>query len=56
MFRWFIGFDWEKLQNQTMPAPLIHPVKGNKDLSYFDEYPKDRDDPPDEVSGWDIYF
>lgn len=39
-----------------MPAPLIRPVKSNKDLSNFDEYPKDRDDPPDEVSGWDIYF
>lgn len=51
-----MGFDWDKLHKQTMPAPLIRPVKSDTDLSNFDTYPSDKDDPPEEVSGWDIHF
>lgn len=53
---WYAEFDWEILQNHKMPAPLILPVKDNLDMSNFDEYPKERDDTPDETSGWDSDF
>lgn len=53
---WFDGFEWAKLEDRTMPAPLKRPIKDNVDLSNFDEYPRDRDEPPDETSGWDSYF
>lgn len=56
-FRWFEGFQWDKLEERTLPAPLKRPIKNNMDLSNFDEYPRDRDEPPDETSGgWDAYF
>lgn len=53
---WYADFEWEKLQNNKMQAPLVRHVKDNTDLSNFDEYPRDRDDPPDELSGWDKEF
>ncbi|CAO1396998.1 unnamed protein product [Diamesa serratosioi] len=53
---WYADFDWDKLQNHKMQAPLVRHVKDNTDLSNFDEYPRDRDDPPDELSGWDKEF
>lgn len=54
---WYADFDWEKLRTRKLTAPLKRPVKNNRDLSNFDEYPiKDRDDPPDETSGWDDDF
>lgn len=55
-FRWFEGFQWDKLEDRTLSAPLKRPIKNNTDLSNFDEYPRDRDEPPDEISGWDAYF
>jgi hypothetical protein len=39
------GFDWEALLNRTMPAPLSINVRGEDDVSMFDEY--DDDDGPD---------
>ncbi|XP_058450023.1 cGMP-dependent protein kinase 1 [Malaya genurostris] len=53
---WFSGFEWLRLKDRTLPAPLIRPIQSNTDLSNFDEYPKDQDEPPDETSGWDINF
>lgn len=53
---WFNEFDWEKLQVRKMPAALVLPVKSNTDLSNFEEYPRDRDETPDEMSGWDDDF
>lgn len=53
---WFNELDWIKLQARKLTAPLVLPVKNNLDLSNFEEYPKDRDDTPDEISGWDIDF
>ncbi|XP_041775653.1 cGMP-dependent protein kinase, isozyme 1 isoform X2 [Anopheles merus] len=53
---WFGSFEWQKLKERTMPAPLIRPIVSDIDLSNFDEYPKDQDEPPDETSGWDINF
>ncbi|XP_035775545.1 cGMP-dependent protein kinase 1-like isoform X1 [Anopheles albimanus] len=53
---WFGSFEWQRLKERTMPAPLIRPIQSDIDLSNFDEYPKDQDEPPDETSGWDINF
>uniref|UniRef100_A0A182J1F8 cGMP-dependent protein kinase n=1 Tax=Anopheles atroparvus TaxID=41427 RepID=A0A182J1F8_ANOAO len=53
---WFGTFEWQRLKERTMPAPLIRPIVNDIDLSNFDEYPKDQDEPPDETSGWDINF
>lgn len=39
-----------------MSSSLKRPIRDNTDLSNFDEYPRDTDEPPDEVSGWDSYF
>lgn len=53
---WFEGFPWEELENRTLEAPLKRPIKDSVDLSNFDEYPRDSDEPPDDLSGWDIHF
>ncbi|XP_058124601.1 cGMP-dependent protein kinase 1 [Anopheles ziemanni] len=53
---WFGNFEWQRLKERTMPAPLVRPIVNDIDLSNFDEYPKDQDEPPDEISGWDINF
>lgn len=55
-FRWFEGFQWERMEDRSMIAPLKRPIKSNMDLSNFDEYPRDGDEPPDDVSGWDACF
>lgn len=31
-------------------------VKGPADASNFDDYPEDRDEPPDDLTGWDKDF
>ncbi|XP_069677221.1 cGMP-dependent protein kinase, isozyme 1-like isoform X2 [Periplaneta americana] len=54
--RWFEGFNWEALRKQEIKAPIIRPIQGPTDLRYFDKYPKDRNVPPDETSGWDKDF
>ncbi|GAB0094504.1 cGMP-dependent protein kinase [Sergentomyia squamirostris] len=53
---WFTKFEWEKLKNKAMVAPLVQSVKGSTDLSNFDDCPSDRDEPQDETSGWDRDF
>lgn len=57
-FSWFDGFDWDRLHRRAMTAPLKRPIRSKTDLSNFEEYPAhlERDDPPDETSGWDINF
>lgn len=54
--QWFAEFDWDKLSARKTAAPLVLPVRSNVDLSNFEDYPKDRDDTPDEMSGWDDEF
>jgi cGMP-dependent protein kinase len=55
--QWFgSDFQWEKLEARKMTPPLILPVRSNTDLSNFDEYPKDYDEPSDDLSGWDSDF
>ncbi|XP_055637384.1 cGMP-dependent protein kinase 1 isoform X2 [Toxorhynchites rutilus septentrionalis] len=53
---WFSAFEWHRLKDRTLQAPLVRIIQSNTDLSNFDEYPKDQDEPPDETSGWDINF
>ncbi|XP_065088354.1 cGMP-dependent protein kinase 1 [Ochlerotatus camptorhynchus] len=53
---WFSDFGWQRLKERTLLAPLVRPIQSDTDLSNFDEYPKDQDEPPDETSGWDINF
>ncbi|XP_062548694.1 cGMP-dependent protein kinase, isozyme 1 [Armigeres subalbatus] len=54
--KWFQGFDWEGLTNQTLKSPLQPKLKGPLDMSNFDVFPADTSVPPDEVSGWDEEF
>lgn len=54
--QWFVDIEWDKLQARKLQAPLILPVKNNVDLSNFEDYPKDRDETPEETSGWDKDF
>ncbi|XP_021703513.1 cGMP-dependent protein kinase, isozyme 1 [Aedes aegypti] len=54
--KWFQGFDWEGLANQTLKSPLQPKLKGPLDMSNFDVFPADGHIPPDEVSGWDEGF
>ena len=55
--KWFEGFSWESLRNQTLEAPYIPTVKDNSDLSNFDKYPDDDDvQPKDDLTGWDFSF
>lgn len=53
---WFENFQWEKLEDRTLTAPLKRPIRNNTDLSNFDEYPRDADEPADDMTGWDAYF
>ncbi|XP_035495852.1 cGMP-dependent protein kinase 2 [Scophthalmus maximus] len=54
--RWFNGFNWEGLKARTLVSPLKRNVTGPTDHGYFDSYPPDEDNPPDELSGWDMDF
>ncbi|EFA12840.1 cGMP-dependent protein kinase, isozyme 1 [Tribolium castaneum] len=54
--KWFQGFDWDGLVNQTLPSPIRQPVRGCCDTTNFDCFGKDNDIPPDELSNWDLEF
>lgn len=54
--RWFQVFDWDGLSNRTLAAPITPVVRGPADASNFDTYPKEKESPPDELSGWDVDF
>ncbi|XP_055016077.1 cGMP-dependent protein kinase 2-like [Boleophthalmus pectinirostris] len=54
--RWFSGFNWSGLKNRTVTSPLKREIAGPLDHSYFDSFPPDEDEPPDELSGWDQDF
>lgn len=53
---WFSGFRWDALVKGTMKAPISITVNGPSDTRYFDRYPKNKEIPPDELSGWDKDF
>ncbi|KAI5703810.1 hypothetical protein M8J75_016458 [Diaphorina citri] len=54
--KWFQGFDWDGLRNQTLTPPIIPVIKGPTDTSNFDRYSAENDVPPDETSNWDCDF
>lgn len=54
--RWFQGFHWDGLELRSLPPPHIPKIKSITDASNFDNYPRDVDIPPDELSGWDERF
>ncbi|KAJ3633204.1 hypothetical protein MTP99_010169 [Tenebrio molitor] len=54
--RWFLGFDWVKLNERRLSAPFKPKLKSNTDTRYFEAFKKDTDYPPDETSGWDVNF
>ncbi|XP_065357479.1 cGMP-dependent protein kinase, isozyme 1 [Calliphora vicina] len=54
--KWFLGFDWDGLQSQLLIPPFVRPIAHPTDTCYFDRFPCDPNDPPDELSGWDAGF
>lgn len=54
--KWFMGLDWKQLQAGQLKAPFKRNLKNNTDTQYFDVFQKDKDIPPDEISGWDSNF
>lgn len=54
--RWFIGFDWVRLNEGKLPASFKPRLKSKIDTRYFENFKKDTDDPPPETSGWDKDF
>ncbi|XP_065072407.1 cGMP-dependent protein kinase 1-like isoform X2 [Rhopilema esculentum] len=54
--KWFDGFNWEGHRNHKLAPPIIPKVKSQTDASNFDDYPKEDDIPPDDLSGWDKDF
>ncbi|VDD76191.1 unnamed protein product [Mesocestoides corti] len=53
---WFEGFDWEGLRHRRLKPPHIPRIASPTDVSNFDHYSPDHDEPPDDVSGWDKDF
>ncbi|XP_075996929.1 cGMP-dependent protein kinase 1-like isoform X2 [Genypterus blacodes] len=55
--KWFEGFNWEGLRKRTLTPPLTPEVSTPTDISNFDSFPEDTDEPPpDDNSGWDYDF
>ncbi|XP_046843994.1 cGMP-dependent protein kinase 1-like [Xenia sp. Carnegie-2017] len=54
--KWFQGFHWQGLLDQTIEPPHKPKLSSNVDTSNFDKYLPEKDIPPDEFSGWDEYF
>ncbi|XP_018329381.1 cGMP-dependent protein kinase, isozyme 1-like [Agrilus planipennis] len=48
--KWYLGFDWKKLRNRAIKAPIGINLRSNIDTQYFDKYQKDSDIPPDDHS------
>ncbi|KAL7742421.1 hypothetical protein ACLKA6_019052 [Drosophila palustris] len=54
--KWFLGFDWDGLSSQLLIPPFVRPIAHPTDVRYFDRFPCDLSEPPDELSGWDVDF
>jgi len=54
--KWFDGFNWDGLRNRKLAPPIGPQIQSATDASNFDDYPKDDEIPPDDVSGWDREF
>eukprot|EP00055_Hartaetosiga_balthica_P010781 m.47134 g.47134 ORF g.47134 m.47134 type:complete len:715 (-) comp7312_c2_seq1:206-2350(-) len=54
--RWFKSFDWDKLQDQIMPAPFLPKLQNDADCRYFDSL-EPRELPPEiGACDWDNEF
>ncbi|XP_036215981.2 cGMP-dependent protein kinase, isozyme 1 [Bactrocera oleae] len=54
--KWFLGFDWDGLEQQLLIPPFVRPIAHPTDTTYFDKFPCDPEEPLDEFSGWDADF
>ncbi|CAG9826209.1 unnamed protein product [Diabrotica balteata] len=54
--KWFLGVDWQKMQKMEIPSPFKPKLEGPTDTKYFDNFKKDTDKTPEELSGWDEGF
>jgi len=54
--KWFQGFHWQGLSTRSLKPPYIPRVKNPLDHSNFDDFPTIKENPPDELSGWDEGF
>ncbi|VDM18627.1 unnamed protein product [Hydatigera taeniaeformis] len=53
---WFEGFNWRGLRNRTLTPPYLPQISSPTDVTHFDKYSPDDEEPPDDVSGWDKEF
>jgi len=56
---WFKGFDWDALLAKKLKAPIVPKIKGNTDISNFDDYPEEEDQIQhyvDDGTNWDADF
>ncbi|XP_032817552.2 cGMP-dependent protein kinase 1-like isoform X1 [Petromyzon marinus] len=51
---WFRNVDWRKLQSCQIEAPTARLIRKGSPYVNFDRLPRDSQEPPDELSGWDI--
>nr|XP_023020015.1 cGMP-dependent protein kinase, isozyme 1-like [Leptinotarsa decemlineata] len=54
--KWYLGFDWPAFVKLQMPSPFKPKLSSPIDTKYFDQFKRDNDTPPDELSGWDDSF
>ncbi|XP_065176738.1 cGMP-dependent protein kinase 1-like [Sycon ciliatum] len=57
--KWFGAFSWIGLREHTLDPPIMPELKGNDDLTNFDQNAASRNQkktPPEDFSGWDEGF
>ena len=55
-YMWFAGMDWKGLENRTLAPPHLPKITGVNDISNFDNYGKEADEPEEDFSDWDSGF
>jgi len=55
---WFAGFDWKRLYEKKMVAPIIPKIKSPEDISNFDDAPAEPEVAPyvDDGTEWEKDF
>ncbi|KAL7294389.1 hypothetical protein TKK_0012394 [Trichogramma kaykai] len=55
--KWFKDFDWDSIQDMSLPSPVIPTIQNHLDTRNFEKYPcNDEDFAEPEFSGWDKDF
>lgn len=54
--RWFDGFNWDGLRKKSLKPPYVPSVRSASDMSNFDFYDEEGEEPPDDLTGWDRDF